>query len=135
MTDLTDGVTDYFTVPYIQEKILDSLSGAIVTLELHGTVFFLSSTVVLGKIMSHLHLPHLNEQAQQSTGTGTGAGAGAGGSSEVELSPLLGQTKRRNYASDSDPEGGGGGGGGAAEKMAVKYLILDCERLQVCTLA
>lgn len=92
------------------------MSGAIVTLELHGTVFFLSSSIVLGKIMSHLNLPNLVDQKQTELSETVAASA-------VELSPLLAQAKHRSY----DPERNSVE---ESPKMAVKYLILDCERLQ-----
>lgn len=98
------------------------------TLELHGTVFFLSSSVVLGKILGHLNLPDL-----ETLGTESAAGGGAD-VSEVEMSPLLGQAKRHSYNSTPNPDEveGGRRASSPKNKMAVKYLILDCERLQVC---
>jgi hypothetical protein len=108
----------------LQEKILDSLSDGIVTLELHGTVFFLSSTVVLGKILGHLNLPNADSMEQP---------PGPPASSDVELAPLLPPAKPRppSYDYMHDPEGSSGGG---SHSSTVQYLILDCERLQVCRL-
>lgn len=110
---------------HLQESILDKMSGAIVTLELHGTVFFLSSTVVLGKILSHLNLLD-DEEGGKSESEITEARKGSDGS-VMELSPLLSQTKGNCYDEEKSPARSDSSG------VAVKYLILDCERLQVRT--
>ena len=89
------------------------------TLELHGTVFFLSSTVVLGKILSHLNLPQQSSAPVPDGASSTSTAAG------VELSPLLGKTKHSSYDAE----------GNQAYQMPVKYLILDCERLQVTAIS